>query len=57
MGWTHHVGKTTRILAIGAVLTVGLLATVLLQSPAPQTVDELMSSPSNLNQEVAVEAK
>ena len=35
--------RRTRILAIGAVLTVGLLATVLLQSPAPtQTVDELM---------------
>ena len=48
--------RRTRILAIGAVLTVGLLATVLLQSPAPtQTVDELMRSPSDyLNQDVAV---
>ena len=48
--------RRTRILAIGAILTVGLLATVLLQSPAPtQTVDELMSSPSeHLNQDIAV---
>jgi len=48
--------RRTRILAIGAVLTIGLLATVLLQSPAPtQTVDELMASPSeHLDQEVAV---
>ena len=48
--------RRTRVLAIGAVLTIGLLATVLLQSPAPtQTVDELMASPSeHLDQEVAV---
>lgn len=48
--------RRTRILAIGALLTVGLLATVLLQSPAPtQTVDELMRSPSeHLDQDVAV---
>ena len=48
--------RRTRILAIGAVLTIGLLASVLLQSPAPtQTVDELMASPSeHLDQEVAV---
>ena len=48
--------RRTRILAIGAVLTIGLLATVLLQSTAPtQTVDELMASPSeHLDQEVAV---
>ena len=48
--------RRTRILAIRAVLTIGLLATVLLQSPAPtQTVDELMASPSeHLDQEVAV---
>ena len=48
--------RRTRILVLGAVLTVGLLATVLLQSPVPtQTVDELMSSPSeHLNQEVAI---
>ena len=48
--------RRTRVLVIGAVLTVGLLATVLLQSPAPtQTVDELMSSPSeHLDKDVAV---
>ena len=48
--------RRTRILVLGAVLTVGLLATVLLQSPMPtQTVDELMTSPSeHLNQEVAI---
>lgn len=48
--------RRTRILVIGAVLTLGLLATVLLQSPAPtQTVDELMASPGDhLDQEVAV---
>jgi len=48
--------RRTRILVLGAVLTVGLLATVLLQSPVPtQTVDELMISPSeHLNQEVAI---
>ena len=48
--------RRTRVLAIGAVLTIGLLATVLLQSPAPtQTVDELMSSPSeHLNKDIAV---
>ena len=48
--------RRTRVLVIGAVLTLGLLATVLLQSPAPtQTVDELMAAPGeHVNQEVAV---
>ncbi|MEG3601594.1 MAG: cytochrome c maturation protein CcmE [Candidatus Thermoplasmatota archaeon] len=48
--------RRTRVLVIGAVLTLGLLATVLLQSPAPtQTVDELMAAPEDhVNQEVAV---
>jgi hypothetical protein len=48
--------RRTRILAIGAVLTLGLLATVLLQSPAPtQTVDELMASPGDhVDREVAL---
>lgn len=48
--------RRTRVLVIGAVLTLGLLATVLLQSPAPtRTVDELMASPADhLDQEVAV---
>lgn len=48
--------RRTRVLVLGAVLTLGLLATVLLQSPAPtQTVDELMVSPDqHLDQEVAL---
>ena len=48
--------RRTRVLVVGAVLTLGLLATVLLQSPAPtQTVDELMASPDqHLDQEVAL---
>ena len=48
--------RRTRILVIGAVLTLGLLATVLLQSPAPtQTVDELMASPAeHVDEEVAI---
>ena len=48
--------RRTRILVVGAVLTMGLLATVLLQAPAPtQTVDELMASPADhLNQDIAV---
>ena len=48
--------RRTRVLVLGAVLTLGLLATVLLQSPAPtQTVDELMASPDqHLDQEVAL---
>lgn len=48
--------RRTRILVVGAILTVGLLATVLLQAPAPtQTVDELMSAPADhLNQEISV---
>ena len=48
--------RRTRVLGLGAVLTLGLLATVLLQSPAPtQTVDELMASPDqHLDQEVAL---
>lgn len=48
--------RRTRVLVIGAVLTLGLLATVLLQSPVPtQTVDELMASPGDhVDREVAV---
>lgn len=48
--------RRTRILVIGGVLTIALLATVVLQSPTPtQTVDELMGDPSRfLDQEVAV---
>ena len=48
--------RRTRILVVGAILTVGLLATVLLQAPAPtQTVDELMAAPADhLDQEISV---
>ncbi len=48
--------RRTRILAIGAMVTLGLMATVLLQAPVPTTtVDELMQSPDNhLDEEVAV---
>ena len=48
--------RRNRILVIGAVLTVGMLATVLIQAPAPtQTVDALMERPDEfVGQEVAV---
>lgn len=48
--------RRTRVLVIGAVLMVGLLATVLLQAPTPtQTVDEVMKSPKSLvDQDIAV---
>lgn len=48
--------RRTRILMIGGVLTLGLLATVLLQSPVPtQTVDEFMESPERyVDEEVAL---
>ena len=48
--------RRTRILVIGGVLTLALLATVVLQSPTPtQTVDELMNDPAEfVDQEIAV---
>lgn len=48
--------RRNRILAIGAILTVLLLATVLLQSPVPtKTVDEVLLSPQNfVGHEIAV---
>ena len=48
--------RRTRILFIGGVLTIALLATVLLQSPVPtQTVDEFMKSPERyVDEEVAL---
>ncbi len=48
--------RRNRILVIGAVLTVGMLATVLIQAPAPtQTVDALMERPDEfVGQDVAV---
>lgn len=50
------LSRRNRILVVGAVLTVGMLATVLLQAPAPtQTVDALMERPDEfVGQEVAV---
>ena len=50
------LSRRNRILVVGAVLTVGILATVLLQAPAPtQTVDALMERPDEfVGQEVAV---
>jgi len=50
------LSRRDRILVVGAVLTVGMLATVLLQAPAPtQTVDALMEQPDEyVGQEVAV---
>ena len=50
------LSRRNRILIVGAVLTVGMLATVLLQAPAPtQTVDALMERPDEfVGQEVAV---
>lgn len=48
--------RRTRILVIGGVLTLALLATLLVQSPVPtQTVDELMASPDqHVGREIAV---
>lgn len=50
------LARRTRILLVGAVLTIGMLATVLLQAPAPtQTVDALMEDPEPfLGEEIAV---
>ncbi len=48
--------RRTRILVLGGILTLALLATVVLQSPTPtQTVDELMANPSDfVDQEIAL---
>ena len=48
--------RRTRVLVIGAIITIGLMATLLLQAPVPTTtVDELMNSPeSHLDDAVAV---
>ena len=50
------LSRRNRILIVGAVLTVGMFATVLLQAPpATQTVDALMDQPDAfVGQEVAV---
>ncbi|MEL0101183.1 MAG: cytochrome c maturation protein CcmE [Euryarchaeota archaeon] len=46
----------TRLLLIGAVLTIALGSTLLLQTPeATRTIDEVMESPSNLEgKEIAI---
>ena len=48
--------RRTRILLIGAVITVGLLGVILIEAPEPtRTVDELMDEPSSyLEREIAV---
>ena len=48
--------RRTRILVVGAVLTLGLLGTLLVQAPVPtRTVDELMLDPTpHVGDEVAV---
>ena len=48
--------RRTRILLIGAVITVGLLGVILIEAPEPtRTVDELMDEPSSyLDREIAV---
>ena len=48
--------RRTRVLVIGAIITIVFMATLLLQAPVPTTtVDELMNSPeSHLDDEVAV---
>lgn len=50
------LARRTRILLVGAILTIGMLATVLLQAPAPtQTVDALMEDPEPfIGEEIAV---
>ena len=48
--------RRTRILLIGAVITIGLLGVILIEAPEPtRTVDELMEDPSSyLEREIAV---
>ena len=48
--------RRTRILLIGAVITVGFLGAILIEAPEPtRTVDELMDEPSSyLEREIAV---
>ena len=48
--------RRTRILLIGAVITVGLLGVILIEAPEPtRTVDEIMDEPSSyLDREIAV---
>ena len=48
--------RRTRIMVVGAVVTLGLLGTLLIQAPVPtRTVDELMLDPTpHVGDEVAV---
>ncbi|MBT5391003.1 MAG: hypothetical protein HOL22_01505 [Euryarchaeota archaeon] len=48
--------RRTRILLLGAAITVGLLGVILIEAPEPtRTVDEVMSEPSEfLEREIAV---
>lgn len=48
--------RRTRIMVVGAVVTLGLLGTLLVQAPVPtRTVDELMLDPNpHVGDEVAV---
>ncbi len=48
--------RRTRIMVVGAVVTLGLLGTLLVQAPVPtRTVDELMLDPTpHVGDEVAV---
>ncbi|HJM55051.1 MAG TPA: cytochrome c maturation protein CcmE [Poseidonia sp.] len=48
--------RRTRIMVVGAVITLGLLATVLVQAPVPtRTVDEIMEDPDvHVGEEIAV---
>ncbi|MBT5285028.1 MAG: hypothetical protein HOL29_03570 [Euryarchaeota archaeon] len=48
--------RRTRVMVVGAIVSLGLLATVLVQAPVPtRTVDELMLDPeSHIGNEVAV---
>ena len=50
------LARRTRILLVGALLTAGMLATVLLQAPpATQTVDALMEDPDRfIGEEIAL---
>lgn len=56
LGGASMWSRRTRIMVLGAVVTLGLLATLLVQAPVPtRTVDELMSDPApHIGEEVAV---
>ena len=44
--------RRTRLLLVGAVITVGLVGVILLEAPEPtRTVDEVMQSPEKYDEE------